>query len=39
MNAPEPASRLPVRPAPIQPWAVGLAGVLVILVLLVALTI
>jgi hypothetical protein len=32
----EPASRLP---APIQPWAVSLVGVVLILVLLVAVTI
>ncbi len=39
MTVPSPTSRLPARPAPIQPWAVSLVGVVLILVLLVSLTI
>jgi hypothetical protein len=33
------APRLPARPSPIQPWLIGLGGVVLILVLLVVLTI
>jgi hypothetical protein len=38
MNAPEPASRLARQP-PVQPWAVSLVGIVLILALLVALTV
>jgi hypothetical protein len=38
MTTSEPASRS-TRPAPVQPWAVGLVGVVLILTLLVGLTI
>jgi hypothetical protein len=34
----EPTSRPSTRPAPVQPWAVGLVGVMLILMLLVGLT-
>jgi hypothetical protein len=39
MATSEPASRLPARPASVQPWAVSLVGVVLILILLVAVTI
>ena len=39
MTTPEPVSRLPARPAPVQPWAVSLVGVVLILALLVGLTV
>jgi hypothetical protein len=39
MTAPSPTNRLPARPVQVQPWAVSLVGVVLILVLLVALTI
>ena len=39
MTTSEPASRPSTRPAPVQPWAVSLVGVVLILALLVGLTI
>jgi hypothetical protein len=38
MTTSEPLSRLPTPPSGIQPWAIGLFGVVAILVLLVAVT-
>jgi hypothetical protein len=39
MTTSEPASRLLAWPASVQPWAVSLVGVVLILILLVAVTI